>query len=623
MTVGAHAPETDATPDVAGLASAQTDVLAAIAFARARFLSPVLFVAMVVWSMVIEVIVQPVPVVLVVNLGTSIGVGITAIISRRAISPRWGHALCSVMWCAPVIATLFGQWNAPGPGLLYAVLVPLEMVAAAVLLDTRWVVGLLLGIQVFWIPLSLRANAHDAAICLMTELTALVFAVVMQIIMRRALLLHATTASELKVQLAERLRLEGQLFHAQRMEAIGTLAAGLAHDMNNVLASITSFASLLDGEVESSSGRADLEQIVAQSLRGAELTRGLLAFSRHGKYRKQALRIDDVVLEVLPILERTLPRSIAIRHQLSGATMGVEGDPIRLGQVLMNLSLNAAHAMDGKGTLVIAASLVTLDDAAGTVLGLAPGRYARFQVTDSGVGMDDATRRRVFEPFFTTKPSGQGTGLGLSTVWGIIQSHHGAVAVESSPGKGSTFSCYLPVTTTTTAMRPVPVPVPVPVPMDDRSVVPQRVGGVLIVDDEPAVRAGTARIVERMGVSAMQACNGEAALELYRQHGQAIDLVILDMGMPVMGGAECFRKLRELSQVPVLISTGYAVDADVQEMVARGAALIEKPFRSSDLVKQVARLLENGKSAPAMCSPVEADSAPVELTGADMLTASK
>jgi signal transduction histidine kinase/CheY-like chemotaxis protein len=539
---------------------------------------------------------------LLVNLATSIGVGVTAIISRRAISPRWGHLLCSVMWCAPVIATLFGQWSAPGTGLLYAVLVPLEMVAAAVLLDTRWVACLLLAIQVFWIPLCLRANLHDAAICLMTELTALVFALVMQIIMRRALLLHATTASELKVQLAERLRLEDQLFHAQRMEAIGTLAGGLAHDMNNVLASITSFASLLDDEVQSSRGRAYLEQIVAQSLRGAELTRGLLAFSRHGTYRKQAIEIDDVVLEVLPILERTLPRSIAIRHRLSGATPSIEGDPIRLGQVMMNLCLNAAHAMDGDGTLVIAADLVTLDDAAGTALGLTPGRYARFQVTDSGVGMDDATRRRVFEPFFTTKPSGQGTGLGLSTVWGIIQSHHGTVAVESSPGKGSTFTCYLPVTTKTGATRPVTV--------DDRSVVPPHVGCVLVVDDEPAVRAGTARLVVRMGASALQACNGEEALELYRQHGTAIDLVILDMGMPVMGGAECFRKLREHSQVPVLIATGYAVDADVQEMVARGAALIEKPFRSSELVKQVARLLEIGKSAVAACSAVESATLP-------------
>jgi CheY-like chemotaxis protein/signal transduction histidine kinase len=463
------------------------------------------------------------------------------------------------------------------PEPLFAVLVPLEMVASAVLLDTRWVVGLLLGIQVFWIPLSLRANAHDAAICLMTELTALVFAVVMQIIMRRALLLHATTASELKVQLAERLRLEGQLFHAQRMEAIGTLAAGLAHDMNNVLASITSFASLLDGEVESSSGRADLEQIVAQSLRGAELTRGLLAFSRHGKYRKQALRIDDVVLEVLPILERTLPRSIAIRHQLSGATMGSATD--QLGgahQPQPQRRVCDGRTRDDRDRRGWSRSTARRRSPSGTPA-------LRGRVSDSGVGMDDATRRRVRAVHHQARRPG--TGLGPSTVWGR------PVASARSPRVAARqrldVHLYLPV--------------PRPRRCEPRAGVgPIRspgTGTVLVADDEPAVRAGTARIVERMGLSAIQACNGEEALALYREQDKSIDLVILDMGMPVMGGAECFRKLREGSQVPVLIATGYAVDSDVQEMIARGAALIEKPFPSNDLVKQVARLLEAAKPA--------------------------
>jgi signal transduction histidine kinase/CheY-like chemotaxis protein len=565
----------------------QTDELAAIALYRARLLSPVLCFTMISWAFVIEATQRPPLEVSVVNFAGSVIVGIVAVVSRRRISPRWGHALCSIIWCAPVVSTLFGHWTRPEP--LYAVLVPLEMVGTAVLLDTRWVAGLLLGVLAVWTPLSLRGSAHDAALSLMTALTAATFALVMQILIRRALLLHTTTAHELKVQLAERMRLEDQLLHSQRMEAVGTLAAGLAHDMNNVLASITSFAGLLDDEVQSPHGRADLAQIVEQSLRGAELTRGLLAFSRHGKYRKQTIAIDHVVLEVLPILERTLPRSIAIRHELHGGALGIEGDPVQLGQVLVNLSLNAAHAMSSQGTLVIATDVVTLDGTAATALGVAPGRYARFQVSDTGVGMDDTTRRRAFEPFFTTKPAGQGTGLGLSTVWGIVQSHHGAVAVESSPGNGSTFTCHIPVTAATPPARAARVA--------SQPIQAQRTGRVLVADDEPAVRAGTARIVERMGLTAVTACNGEEALELYRQHGSAIDLVILDMGMPVMGGAECFRRLRQASQVPVLIATGYAVDADVQEMVASGAALIEKPFPSSDLVRAVARLLEPEKPA--------------------------
>jgi signal transduction histidine kinase/CheY-like chemotaxis protein len=445
--------------------------------------------------------------------------------------------------------------------------------------------------QAIWIPLSLRGGWNDATLLVMTGLTAQLFGLVMHVLVRRALMVHITTASELALRLAERDRLEAQLLHSQRMDAVGTLAAGLAHDMNNVLASITSFASLLDGEVGSSRGRADLEQIVAQSLRGAELTRGLLAFSRHGKYRKQVIRIDDVVHEVLPILARTLPRSIAIRDRLSGGATCVEGDPIQLGQVLINLGLNAAHAMSGQGELAIATGVVELDAAAASALGVPPGRYAQFQVTDTGKGMDEATRRRVFEPFFTTKPSGQGTGLGLSTVWGIIQSHHGAVGVESAPGRGATFTCHLPVSAAAAPARLAPIRPP--------SSPLHRVGTVLIADDEPAVLAGTARIVERMGLSAIRASNGEEALARYREHAEAIDVVILDMGMPVMGGAECFHKLRELSAVPVLIATGYAADAEVQGVVARGAELLEKPYVSSDLVAIVGRLVKASAAARA------------------------
>ena len=582
------APETQPAPEAASAAPLQADVLATIAFYRARTLSPVLFFAMLSWSIVIEFTQHPAFHVSLVNHATGLIVGVVALLSRRSIASRWGHALCSVMWCAPVISTLFGAWVRSEP--LYSVLIPLEMVGAAVLLDTRWVIGLMLGIQVFWIPLSLRASPHDAALALMTALTAQVFALVMQIVMRRALLLHATTAHELKIQLAERLRLEDRLLHVQRMEAVGTLAAGLAHDMNNVLGSITSFASLLSEEVTSPSGRADLEQITAQSMRGAELTRGLLAFSRHGKYRKQTVRIDDVVHEVMPMLQRTLPRAVVIEQQLNAGTRCIEGDPVQLCQVLINLSINAAHAMNGAGTLVIASDVVTLDGGAASVLELAPERYARLQVTDTGSGMDEATRRRVFEPFFTTKPAGQGTGLGLSTVWGIVQSHHGAVSVESTPGVGSTFTVHLPLTAATAPVRSE---------RTAKTIHIRRAGVVLIADDEPAVRAGTARIVERMGLSAIQACNGDEALSLYLAQRAAIDLVILDMVMPVMGGAECFRKLREASQVPVLIATGYAIDADVQEMVAHGAALIEKPFPSNDLVKQVAHLLEASKPRAA------------------------
>jgi signal transduction histidine kinase/ActR/RegA family two-component response regulator len=560
------------------------DVLASIAFHRARLLSPILFVAMFAWCIVLETVEQPSAAMSAINFVACLSAGGVAVISRLRISERWGHVLCSLLWCAPAISSLYSQWAVPQP--LYAVLIPLEMCGAAALLDTRWCVGLTLAMQVVWVAMSLRGSGHDATLLIMTGLTGQMFGVVMQIQVRRALLVHITTANELKIQLAERARVEEQLLHSQRMEAVGTLASGLAHDMNNVLASITSFASLLEGEISTSHGRADLEQIVAQSLRGAELTRGLLAFSRHGQYRKQAIRVDDVVRDVLPLLARTLPRSIAIRDELTGGALCVEGDPVQLGQVLINLSLNAAHAMDGQGTLAIAAAVIALASDAAARLGVPAGRYARFRITDTGVGMDDTTRRRVFEPFFTTKPAGKGTGLGLSTVWGIVQSHHGAVAVESAPGKGSTFTVHLPLTAAAPRARILP--------LAPQTTAMPRAGTVLIADDEPAVLAGTARIIERMGLVTLRACNGKEALAHYRQHAGSIDLVVLDMGMPVMGGAECFHRLRESSQVPVLIATGYATAADVQDVVARGAELIEKPFAASDLVAAVARLVNAG-----------------------------
>ncbi len=562
-----------------------TDVLAPIALERARIMSPAVLLAMVVWAGI--VIARGRMTNALAGLEVALCTGVIAIVfvSRLEVGRRWAHALCAALWWAPVTFTLAAAYASPQP--LAGLLLPLEIIGTVVLLDTRSVVGSLLLTLAIWIPLAVRGD--DGPIYIMTAVTAVAFAITMQILMRRAILREVMTAASLQFQLAERMRLEQQLLHSQRLEAVGTLAAGLAHDMNNVLAAITSFAGSLDDEIRSDKGRADLDQIVAQSLRGAELTRGLLAFSRRGQYRKQTIRVDDIAREVLPMLERTLPRSITLQHELNGAKVCVEGDPIQLGQALINLGLNAADAMDGHGTLMIATSIVELDQDAATALAIPAGRYARLRVSDTGRGMDEATRSRVFEPFFTTKPGGTGSGLGLSAAWGIAQAHDGTISVESTRGEGSAFYIYVPATAATIPSRALPV--------IERSLRIEKVGTVLIADDEPAVRAGTARILERMGLSAIQACNGEEALVQYQDHAAVIELVILDMGMPVMGGAECFRRLREASAVPVLIATGYAIDTDVQDMIARGASLIEKPYPSNALVREVTRILEIAKAA--------------------------
>jgi two-component system, cell cycle sensor histidine kinase and response regulator CckA len=381
-------------------------------------------------------------------------------------------------------------------------------------------------------------------------------------------------------------RLRDQLLHPQRMEAVGTLAAGLAHDMNNVLASIIGLADMLLDECETPGIRNDLEQIVAQAERGAELTHSLLAFSRKGQYRKQVVQIDDVIRKTRQLLVHTLPKSIDVSLELHAGTTCVDADPVQLVQVLVNLSLNGSDAMMGGGKLAIASFVDELDATAAQRLSVHAGRYVRLAVSDCGCGMDDVTMRRVFEPFFTTKPLGRGTGLGLAVVWGVVKGHGGTVSVESEPGRGTTFTILLPVSEATIEAKP-PARVPLAAAPRDAT--------ILVVDDEPVVRAATRRALERFGFKVVDACDGVDALRVYEDHRERINLVILDMGMPNMNGAECFHRLREITAVPVLVVTGYADDKEAQALVALGAALIEKPQPTTNLMIEVTRLLQRTK----------------------------
>ncbi|HSN25880.1 MAG TPA: ATP-binding protein, partial [Kofleriaceae bacterium] len=363
---------------------------------------------------------------------------------------------------------------------VYAVFFLLQIANAAVSLDTRIATATITMATGFAIPLLVRAGGPDTLPYITATIAGGYAAFVVHLTMRRSLIRseqHREAASEsarrLTMQLDElqrsnheRDRLQDQLLHSQRMEAIGTLAAGMAHDMNNVLASVRSLGHLLLADIGDTKQRADVEQIIAQTERGAALTRGLLAFSRRGQYRKKIVRLDEVVRVVLPLLERTLPKSITVKCDLRLIDASVEADATQLEQVLVNLTLNARDAMDGAGTLTITTDLDVETN------------QACIMVSDTGCGMDEATKRRAFEPFFTTKPQGKGTGLGLSTVWGIVESHGGSVAVDSAPGRGATFTIRLPMSKarpTTLAVRP----------LSEQAVVR---GTVLLVDDEQAVR---------------------------------------------------------------------------------------------------------------------------------------
>ena len=566
-------------------------LLEKIAYERSRVIAPFVFTGILVALVVSEFVAVPLAKpVIVWNIFALAGLAfLTFALRGQRIEPRWGNHILAAIWVAPVIGTLLSGAYTDLTRLMPVILV--ECLAAAVLLDTRVVVVLLLVLDAACLAIISRIDDADVAIYGLTLLLTQLFTVMFHRIHRQWIVrteehryFEQQTSNKLADQLkqlerseAARSKLHDQLVHAQRMEAIGTLAAGLAHDMNNILASITSFASLLREEIDDNRAHGDLDRIISQASRGGELTRALLAFSRRGQYRKRVLALDAVVREVVPILTRTLPKSIEVRS--TSVEGWVDGDPSQLQQVIINLAMNAADAMDGKGTLHIETAHVTyaIDESAH---GLGPGTYVCLRVRDEGCGMDEATLRRVFEPFFTTKPLGRGTGLGLATVWGIVQAHGGAVDVTSTVGVGSTFTVYLPIANA-----------PVAEEVDSKPLAPTRRTTVLVVDDEEMVRESTMRLLRRRGLDTVGARNGLEALEVFKTRANEIGLVVLDMAMPVMGGAECFHELRKSNDVPVLIATGYAADGDAQRLTSEGAVLIEKPFAARQLFDEVARLI--------------------------------
>jgi signal transduction histidine kinase/CheY-like chemotaxis protein len=387
----------------------------------------------------------------------------------------------------------------------------------------------------------------------------------------------------------ERERLREQLLHSQKLEAVGTLAGGVAHDMNNVLAAIIGLAELTR---EDKSGRDDsLDQIVEVARRGTDLTRNLLGFSRRGKYRKERIELSSVVSTVTDLLSRTLPKGIELVSS-NGATHAIEGDSGQLGQALINLCINSADAMRGAGTLRVDVAENALTGEAARSLGLAEGRHVTLTVTDTGCGMDGATRARMFEPFFTTKEPGRGTGLGLAMVYGTIAHHGGAIAVDSEPGRGTSIAIHLP------AIDAAPVAQAAP----EAPAAAHAGGGalVLVVDDEPLVRAVTRRSLERVGYEVITASDGAEAVARYEERAGEVQVVVLDMSMPVMGGAECFRRLRQLApDLPVLLASGYALEEEATECLAAGAlGFLEKPFTTARLLEVVARGRAERRAGP-------------------------
>jgi len=399
---------------------------------------------------------------------------------------------------------------------------------------------------------------------------------------------EADTVLALVRDISERMRaakeksaLEEQLRHAQKMEAIGTLAGGIAHDFNNILGGLMGNLCLLDRFANSDAERGHIQEMKELVQRGADLAKQLLGFSRRGKYNVQKVDLVRVVQKASTLFGRTRP-DLTIRTQFGSDLHAVLMDHTQLEQVLLNLFVNAGQAMPDGGVLSLMAENVSLDEAQTSSLSLRAGPFVKLVVSDSGCGMDEATMARIFEPFFTTKAPGQGTGLGLASVYGIVRNHGGLIAVQSALGAGSSFTLHLPAN-----LQPAEVRVPAPL------LGPKGRGTLLLVDDEPAIRKVFSLLLTASGYTVLVAANGQEAIEQVMAHREVLSLVILDLTMPGLSGAKTFDALRELAPgLKVLLVSGHAEERSAREILTRGAAgFLQKPFDGATLEQKILALL--------------------------------
>ncbi len=399
-------------------------------------------------------------------------------------------------------------------------------------------------------------------------------------------------------------RLQQQLLQSQKMEAVGRLAGGIAHDFNNLLTVITSYNDLLLEDLGTDDPkRGDLEQVRKAADGAAALTRQLLAFSRQQVVEPRVVSLNAVVESLQMILRRVLGEDVELATTLGPELGAVKADLGQLEQVLMNLAVNARDAMPTGGKLTIETANVQHDPDYARAQSAAPvSRFVMLAVTDTGVGMDEATKARIFEPFFTTKEPGKGTGLGLATVYGIVQQSGGFIWVYSEPGHGTSFKVYLP------RMDESAEPLAAPA-------APRMARGtetVLLVEDNAAVRTVTKQMLERHGYTVLEAPNGEAALHLADQHHGPIHLLLTDVVMPLMGGRQLADRLAHARpETKVLYASGYTDDSVVRHgVLEEGTAYLQKPFTPESLARKVGEVLDSStaRRTTARLVPREAQS---------------
>ncbi|MDA3972071.1 MAG: response regulator [Desulfobulbaceae bacterium] len=388
--------------------------------------------------------------------------------------------------------------------------------------------------------------------------------------------LHALVIQDLKEK-------DALLRHSQKMEALGSLAGGIAHDFNNLLMGIQGYSSLLIANCDANDLGIDhlfnIEKLVAS---GGRLTRQLLGFVRQGQFNVKPVDLHTLIGEVLTTLSRT-KKNIRFETELCDQPCILDADQGQIEQILFNLCINGADAMAGGGILTLCTEVVAFPLIEQKLHKDRPGDYIHLTVQDTGIGITPEIMDKIFEPFFTTKDVSRGTGLGLASTYGIIASYDGCIEVDSKTDLGTVFHIYLPRSKNSSELsgksclltsRPV-------------------AGTILLVDDDDDIRETTRELLESRGFEVLTAYDGEKALAMYQKHDETIDIVVLDMIMPNMGGSEAFDKLMEINpQVKVLLSTGYSLEGQAADIVNKGCAgYIQKPFNIADLTRKIMEII--------------------------------
>ena len=384
--------------------------------------------------------------------------------------------------------------------------------------------------------------------------------------------------SERKRTEDERRKLETQLQQAQKMESIGTLAGGIAHDFNNILMGIQGNASLMLLKIDSSHPNFEKAKNIERYIQnGTELTKQLLGFARRGKYLVKATDLNEIIEKSSALFGRT-KKEIQIHTRLTKDIWTAEVDQGQIDQVLLNLYVNAAQAMPEGGDLYLETENVVLDHTYVKPYKVEPGKYIRISVADTGVGIDKENQKRIFEPFFTTKEMGRGTGLGLASVYGIVKNHGGYINVYSEKDQGTRFTIYLPASEKEIIEEQEPI-----------AALTKGTGTILLIDDEEMIIDIGEELLVELGYKVLAARSGPEALDVYAKKYESIDLVIMDMIMPGMGGGEAFDRLKKINpKVKVLLSSGYSINGQASRILKRGCdGFIQKPFHMKQLSEKI------------------------------------